>query len=77
MNFSVNSRITEILRVVQIYSTSLKLKTGSMVFNKIWYQQYSFTGVDIVLHFISNNLHILRYIYCNVNRIIIKILRGS
>ena len=41
MHFSVKSKITEILRGVQIYGTSLKLKNGLMDFNEIWYQQYT------------------------------------
>ena len=41
------------LRRIQSYGTSLKLKNDLLDFNEIQYQQFSFIGVDYVLHLIS------------------------
>ena len=60
MHFSVKSRMTEILKGEQIFGASLKLKNGLMDFNEIWYQQYSFIGVDYALHLISKYLRVVR-----------------
>ena len=62
MNFSVNSRITEILRGYKFTARRFKLKNGLMDINETWYQQYRFTGVvyadDVVL--LGDNEEILR-----------------
>ena len=56
IHFSVKSKITEILRGVQIYGTEWKLKSGLKDFNEIWCQQYRFTVVYSALHLISKYL---------------------